>query len=343
MKDNSGILITGATGFVGRHLLPEVIKRFPEIYCLVRKTSDTDYLKNTGARLRYGDLTDKPSLEGCLDGVGIIIHLAVLMSDKDYLPLSEFIKVNVEATRNLAELAEGRVQHFIYISTVGVYGAIPLDGVSESAGYGLNLSKYEYSKAEGEKVILSFGSKGSLPFTILRLGQLYGPYMDYGWLDVLRKIESGKMFIPGKGDALLQLTYISDAVSGIINSIGNDRCKGKIINLCADKAYPVQEIFGEFARQLNKPAPKHLAFQLLYFIALILKLIPYKFKPGGLKYLDIHRLNFFCCNHVYNINAARDMLGYSPEVDLRAGISKLIGWYRERKEGKKWRIEKIFL
>lgn len=332
MAQQPVILITGATGFIGRYLLPEIIKRYSHVYCLVRKTSNLDNLKKFDVQLRYGDLTDKGSLQRSLEDIDIVIHLAALMSDKDYLPYSEFFKVNIEGTRNLAEISQEKIKQFIYISTVGIYGATSRNGVNERENFGCDLSKYELSKAEAEKVILSLGSQGKLPFTILRLGQLYGPYMDYGWPAILKKIEEGKMFVVGKADTLLQLTYIDDAVKGIICSLDNHRCLGKIFNICADKAYPVKEIFYEIARQLNKPAPKHLPLSLVYIIAAILQLIPYKLKPGSLKYLDLNRIKFFSANHVYSNKEARDTIGFLPGVDLETGISRMVKWYCEHKK-----------
>ena len=331
MLDNCKILVTGATGFVGKHLILELVKKYSEVCALVRKSSNVEFLKSLGVELRYADLSEKESLKGCVRGTDILIHLAALMSDKDYLPRSEFYRVNVLGTKNILEEALKPVKQFIYISTVGVYGATSINGADETQGYGKRLSKYEFSKAEAEKLVLGFAKQNNIYATILRLGQLYGPQMNYGWPEVIRKIEDGRMFILGKGDTLLQLTYIDDVVQGIMRSINNERCFDQIINICADKAYKMQDILFEIARQLKKPYPQHLPLWPVYLLATVLKTIPLRLKPDGLRYLDVHRVSFFKYHHIYNIKKARELLAYAPQIELNSGIAKMIEWYNERR------------
>jgi nucleoside-diphosphate-sugar epimerase len=333
MLDNQNILITGATGFIGRHLVPLLTDKHPKIYVLIRESSKAEFLRKQGVVLRYGDLLDKPSLRESLKDIDVVIHLAALMSDKDYLPRSSFLRVNNAGTMNIVEESRGRIKQFIHISTVGVYGRTGKAGVDERHPYGINLSNYEYSKVEAEKSLLKFSSKNNFPFTILRIGQLYGPGMHYGWPDIFQKMERGRMFIIGKGDRMLQLTYITDAVSGIMMTIGNDKCIRQIFNICADKAYSLKEIFHVIAGELGVSLPGNIPFAPVYLLSGILERLPRVIKPGSARYLNQHRLNFFNHNHVYDIGKAVKYFGYSPAVELRAGMQKTIKWYTEYKKG----------
>ncbi len=333
MESSPNILITGATGFIGRHLVPDLVKLYPKVAALVRKGSDVAFLKQLGVELRYGELTDLRSLEGIADGVEIVLHLAALMSDKDYLSYDDFYKVNVLGTQNLLLVSSSKIKQFIFISTVGVLGGTTIEGVDESVPYGSSLSSYERSKAEAERVVFDLCRKNKINLTILRIGQLYGPGMKYGWPEVLKSIEDSRMFIAGSGNKFLQLTYVRDAINGILLSIGNDKAYGEVINICSGKAYRIKDFFSALAVKLEAPNPKILPFFLVYCAALILEIIPRKMKPDRLKYLDRHRLSFFQFNHVYSIKKARELLGYSPEVGLSEGVSRLVSWYKKGKGG----------
>lgn len=327
------ILVTGATGFIGRHLIPGLKSRYSDVYAFVRRTSNTSFIQEFGVPLRYGDLLDKDSIKEGIKDIDIIIHLGALMSNKDYLPREEFYKVNVLGTKNLIEESSGKIRQFIHISTVGVYGATDEFGVDESCPYGSRLSDYEYSKAESERVIMDFASRQKFPYSILRLGQLYGPYMYYGWPEIFERIEKRHMFILGKGDKLLHLTYISDVICGIMLVIENQKCINQIFNICAQKAHSLKEIFYTIAEKLNKPFPKSIPVFPVYLIASLLEALPYRIKKKfSLKYVSLHRLSFFCQHRVYKIDKAREVFNYNPQIDLYTGIEKTIKWYLESKE-----------
>ena len=128
MLDSPRILVTGATGFLGRHLIPILADKYPKLTALVRENSDVRQLKELGVRLYYADLSKGSLIKDVPEGVDIILHLAALMSDKDHMPYAEFRKVNVEGTLNLLKFAGSSIRQFILVSTVGVYGATTSQG-----------------------------------------------------------------------------------------------------------------------------------------------------------------------------------------------------------------------
>jgi len=329
--DKGKILLTGATGFIGRHLILDLVDKY-DVTALVRKTSDTSGIPK-GVKFVYGDLSSLEFMPDLFENFDTVIHLAALMSDKDFYPYREFHKVNVDGTLNLIKLLRGKFKDFIYISTVGIFGATSGKGAGEDAPYGKALSKYEKSKAAAEKALLAYCYENKINLTILRIGQLYGPGMKYGWPQVLKNIENGKMFCLGKGDKCLHLTHVHDAVKGIILSIGNDNARNQTFNVCAETAHSIKSIFAEMAACLNKPAPKPLPFLPVYLLTSLISILPRKIKPKSLQYLDMHRLNFFNSHHVYKIEKAQKLLGYRPDWDLKKGIADLVNWYKREDGG----------
>lgn len=333
MKSGEKILVTGATGFVARHLMPLLVAEYSNVFALTREPGKARHLETLGVQVRCADLLDRNSLKKAVKNSDVIIHLAALMSDKEYLPAEEFFKVNVLGTKNLIEESCGNIKHFIHISTVGIYGDFIEKPAEEGQSYGRKLSKYEYSKAQAEKLLLDFAAKNNFPFTILRLGQLYGSFMHYGWPDIFKTMEKKKMFIIGSGNNLLQLTHASDAARGILASILNEKCKNEIFNICAGRSYRTKDIFSIIAEELKVPSPKHLPYFPVFLFTAFFENIPPRFKKASLRNLDLHRLRFFSCNHVYSIEKANKYFGYAPGADLKPMMQEMVKWYHENIKG----------
>lgn len=331
---NKNILITGGSGFVGSHLVNALSEENNYVTVLVRKNSDLRYLNNEKIKIVYGDLQDRESLYPALNNMNIVIHSAALMSDRDYASKNDFFEINVKGTENLISscLNNKELKQFIHISTVGVYGCTGNMALNESHGYGKSLSPYEWSKAEAEKVVLKYSDR--LPITILRLGQLYGPRMIYGWANVIELIYSNRMKIIGKGGFLIHLTYIDDVVSGLKMVIGNERCIGQVFNICGENCYKLKDVFMAIAYAIGKPYPESVPYYPIYILSCFLKLIPDCFKPKSLRLLTPHRVRFFKNNHVYDINKAKKYFGYSPRFDLQKGIQRMTEWYFSETSGK---------
>jgi nucleoside-diphosphate-sugar epimerase len=324
---NNNILITGATGFVGGHLVAALSEENNNVTVLVRKNSNLRYLNNEKIKIVYGDLQDKESLNSALKNVDIVIHSAGLMSDRDYASKKDFFKINVRGTENLITgcLIKNEIKQFIHISTVGVYGCTGKIAINESYGYGKSLSPYEWSKAEAEKIVLKYADR--IPITILRLGQLYGPRMIYGWTNVIEMIYTDRMKIIGKGESLIHLTYIDDVVNGIKMAIGNEKCIGQIFNICSENIYKLSEVFQAIADTLGKPHPKSIPYYPVYILSCLLNFIPSFLRPKSLRLLTPHRVRFFKNNHIYDISKAKMVFGYNPAFNMQEGIKRMVEWY----------------
>jgi nucleoside-diphosphate-sugar epimerase len=259
-------------------------------------------------------------------GMRCVIHSAALMADADWAPKEEFYRVNVEGTQRLLAVASAAgVENLVYLSTVGVLGnpsRIPAD---ESVPYGHDLSVYEWSKREAEQVVLQWIRAEQLRGTVLRLAQMYGPGMRYGWPQTIEALRNGSMWIPGRGDALLHLTHIDDVVQaiGLVLSQPN-RAAGEIFNVAGPEAVPIREIFYDLADILDVPRPTHLPYFLVYGAAQLLSVVPYGFKPARLKLLDAHRVMFFNKDHAYDTGKAKSCLGFAPKISITEGFRNWI-------------------
>lgn len=321
------IFITGATGYIGSHLIKyllDVKRENTDITALVRG-NNLPWDSNSIHLIRC-DLAELSQNIFCNQRYDAAIHLAALMADKDYLPRSEFERVNVKGTEKLImAIKECRLKQFIHISTVGVYGPTGAKPVGEEDGYGERLSDYEWSKMESEKVAITCCKEAGIPLTILRLGLMYGDGMTYGWPSVVDSIEKGKFRIIGDGESLMQLSYIRDIVEGITLTIENHKSYNSIFNLCGEEVCSISEVFNTVADILRVSRPKKIPFFPTYLLSQILNLIPDFLKGNRLRLITPHRVLFFKENHVYSVEKAKRLLNFHPKYSLKEGMQNMIG------------------
>ena len=150
------VLITGAGGFIGSHLVEDQLRRQRQVRAVDIHTSGLSHLTGTnGLEIIEGDIKDKDLLERTVAGVDLVFHLAsvhlsIATSDAEYR------KVNVDATKQLLEICSwNKVSRFVHCSSVGVYGKIMSPPVHEDATCAPE-SIYDITKLEGERAALQF-------------------------------------------------------------------------------------------------------------------------------------------------------------------------------------------
>lgn len=167
--------LTGATGFLGSHLVDQLLDEGHEVVALVRPTSETGDLPDP-VELVEGDLTEKESMRAGMDGVDGVFHLAAWYRVGDPDPnLAE--RVNVQGTRNVLELVgELRIPRAVYTSTLAVNSDTKGRVVDESYRYdGPHLSVYDRTKWQAHYEVARPMAEKGLPVIILQPGLIYGP------------------------------------------------------------------------------------------------------------------------------------------------------------------------
>jgi dihydroflavonol-4-reductase len=170
------IFITGATGFIGTHLIEALNGKGHTLTCLVRKSSTTKTCKKYGCELVYGDVTDKASVLSGMRGCNWVINLANIYSLWEPDP-SIYSKVNIEGTRNVMEAAlETEVKKVVHISTIAIFGNSKDSPITENSLPGtIRYSRYAETKYQGEKIAWDLYEKKHLPLVVLYPVSVLGP------------------------------------------------------------------------------------------------------------------------------------------------------------------------
>jgi nucleoside-diphosphate-sugar epimerase len=203
------VLVTGGTGFVGSHLVAELLERGHSVRCLVRDAEKAQRLLGaSGAELVRGDLRDAAALRTACADVDAVAHLAGLIAARTR---DEFFQVNAEGTRALGEAAvgAGRVRRFVLVSSLTAAGPAARGAQLTADGAG-PVSNYGHSKRAGEDALRRLG----LEWTILRPPAVYGP-RDLEFLRLFRMARFGFAPVFGDGAQELSLVYVADLAEAI--------------------------------------------------------------------------------------------------------------------------------
>ncbi len=316
------VLITGAGGFIGSHLVDSQLEHGHDVRAV---DLHFDLLRHQAAhphlQVIRGDITEKDIVQKLVEGIDIVYHLAsahldVSLSDEHYH------RVNVGATLSLLEESrKAGVKRFVHCSSVGVIGDVkhpPADETTEC--HPVNI--YERTKLEGERVALDFACRTGFDVVVVRPAWVYGPRCPRT-AKLIRTISKGHFPIFGGGKNMRHPVYISDLIRALELCAETPDVDGEVFIIAGE--YPVEsrELVNLIRQQLNVRTPQiYLPIFLGQAMGIVFELM---FKLIGRQPPFSRRsMDFFLKHNAYTIAKARSRLNYEPRVDLLTGIQKTI-------------------
>lgn len=334
------ILVTGATGFIGLHLVEALVRRGDAVRCLVRPTSHVQPLKELAAELVTTELDDVATLETAARDIDVVFHLAGVTRA---FTAEEFFRVNADYTCNLAAAcaAQGSPPRFVLVSSVAAAGPAPRGQIRVEGDPPAPISTYGRSKLAGEEAAIAYA--GQLPLTIVRPGIVFGP-RDPDFLKILRSIRLLRAHLsPGFHPPALSFIYVSDLVELLLAAAerGNrvaldqrgqhrqDGQPGQGYYFAVAAEHPTYAELGAIVRpMLHRPyAPViPVAAPLARGVAAASEWVArWRGTPDELnrdKIREALATNWACCG-----DAARRDLGFSPTTPLAQRLQQTIDWY----------------
>lgn len=329
LADGSGerVVVTGASGFIGKNLLSALAKRGRKLRVLVRDGRDEEFFRSLKAEIYVGDLRDPEVAGWLMDGASGLINLASIVR-RAGLPDSEFWELHVHAVKRLMESAvKCGARRVVHVSTTGVLGDIKNPPADEDTPYAA-ADIYQVTKAEGEKAALAYNGKGGLEVTVVRPAMVYGPG-DMRLLKLFRFIANGSFRMIGDGKTLAHPVYVDDLVDGIILAYGSKPAPGRVYIIGGEKYVTLSEWVGAIAREagvtLSRAAiPRWPVMMAAIMCETVCR--PFKIEPPIFR----RRVDFFVKNRAFSIERAKAELGYSPKVGIEEGAKRTLNWYKER-------------
>lgn len=320
------VLVTGATGFIGSHLVERLARRGVFVRCLVRKTSNLRWLQGLDVEYAYGDITEYGTLTSAVTGVDTVFHLGGMTKAHTE---EELYLANANGTVNLIKAVvenNPRLKRFVYVSSQAAAGPSPDGGPIAESDPAHPITPYGESKLSGEEAVLTFHSQ--IPVTIVRPSVVYGP-RDTDIYIIFRFVSRGVKPVIGWRKRYVSLIYIDDLVEGILLAAEKEEAAGQIYFLVSDPMATYQELDRMIAGSLKKKAVT--VFVPIGLFKMVVAIIEMIFRMQG-KLPTVNRRKVRDLQERYWIcdgSKARDELGFRPRVSLHEGIERSVAWYRD--------------
>lgn len=313
------ILITGGAGFIGSHLIDRLTARGEAVVCLdnfdpyysvaAKRDNLRDALESKRVFHVQTDIRDAAALSGVFSRwkFRTVVHLAarpgVRPSLRDPGP---YVQTNVLGTLNVLKAAvETGAQRFIFASSSSVYG--PLAAKAREHCDPLRpLSPYAASKVAGEALCHAYASVSGMTTIVLRFFTVYGPRQrpDMAISRFTDAIWHGRpVTVFGNGESRRDYTFIDDIIDGVEASMTVPLAGYHVFNLGASEPVQLMRVIRLLEGQVSRKARLH-------------------FEPSGVGEPD---LTFA------DVTAARQSLGFNPQVGIEEGIARYVDWYREKR------------
>jgi len=325
--DHSTVLVTGASGFIGSHIVDALLQRHCTVHCLVRRTSDLRWLDRTKVQLHYGNLEKSFSLKEGLEKTDYLFHCAGLTRAKSR---REFFRINATACKTLYEecLEHGkRLKRIIHISSLASVGpALPDQPVDENTPC-KPLTYYGKSKLAGEEIARQFSS--SLPLIILRPPIVYGP-REINFFVFIDGIAKGWNLQMGHKNRVLSLIYIMDLVQAMLRAAIRPSSGNDLFFITDGNFYHWDDVVETASNVLNvRPRSIRIPDRLLGFIGLLLEFISiYQKNPPLLdrqRIIDIRQSTWTASSKKFF-----DQFEFQPQYDLQKGLKETVDWHKKQ-------------
>lgn len=307
-------LVTGGAGFIGSHLVEELLKRGHRVRVIDNfLTGKRENLASFADKIELleADIRDSRACTQAVRGVNYVLHQAALpsvsRSIEDPLLVTE---INVGGTLNLLiASAEAKIKRFVFASSTAVYGDDPhLPKIEEREGN--PLSPYALSKLAAEKYCQIFSRIYGLSTICLRYFNVFGPRQDpfspYAAVIpnfIMKFLRGEQPPIFGDGEQSRDFVYVLDVVEANLLASQAEDVSGEIFNIARGVGITVNSLAAQIKEILRTPLG--ISYE--------------KSRPGEIRY------------SFADISKARKMLKYNPKFSLREGLEKTIRWFRERK------------
>ena len=288
------VLVTGATGFVGREVVKALGDRGLEVRCLVHTPGRESVLGDQRVDVHYGSVGDEAALKAAFYGVGVVIHLVAVIREKGR---ATFQRVNRQGTELVLTVAKSSgVQHFIYLSALGA---------TNSARYG-----YLHSKWQAEQAVINSG----LPYTILRPSIQFGQGDEF--INALAGLVRSFPVVPivGHGRNRFQPIAVDEVARCVATAVGNEELLGRTIEIGGPEYLSYTEIVDIIAGTYQVSRPKvHMPIWAMRLAVKIMELLlP---RPP----MTTEQLRMLPINNVAQLHTVEEVFGFKP-VPLQGSI-----------------------
>jgi 2-alkyl-3-oxoalkanoate reductase len=321
------VLVTGGTGFTGKALVRRLLDMGHEVVALDYKEGlKTRELREWGAEVVLGSVTDEEVVRRAMAGVEVVHHLAAAFREMN-VPDSYYRDVNVGGTRNVLQAAlDQGVRKLVYCSTCGVHGNIDHPPGGEDAPI-QPADYYQRTKYEAEPIVREFHQRG-LPAAILRPAAIYGPGDPERFLMIFRRVARGTFPMFGNGKTYYHPLYVDNLVDAFVQVMADGVGDGEAYLIADEEYLGIEDLVRRVGRALDVEVkvPHYPVWPVVAAGHVCEKVCrPFGITPP----IFPRRVDWYRQNRAFKIDKAKRDLGYVPKVGIDEGLRRTAEWYRQ--------------
>jgi len=331
-KEKKGkVFVTGASGFVGSHIVDRLLEEDHEVVVLVRPTSEISHLKQSGIHMITGDIRDETIVSQAVRDVDIIVHAAAtFVGDWE-----NHYQINVKATRILLEKARlAGVKKVILISSISIYPLSTIKKgqvISEDMGYEeKDLNNYSRSKIEQEKIVKEYYEQYGLKYSIIRPGSIYGPRGPLFPAMTGLALGNSRIALIGRGKNPVPLSYVENVADAVLLCIEKETTDNSSYNLVEDTLLTRKEYLNAIREKVD---PDLSIIKMPYILWALLKFsLKTVFGLMGRKApLSALNLKTYSMRLNFSTDRFKRDIRSKPYIAFNESINRTLLWYKNKR------------
>jgi len=320
---NAKVLVTGANGLIGRHLVRRILQEGNRIRLFVRRPPEAEFMNDRNIEVFLGDLGDPAAVDRAVVGIEIVYHVGATMKGS----VHDHERGTVCGTQNIVDsVLRHHVPRLVYISSLScLHAAVARRGdvVTEDwpvEPYPTKRGAYTQAKTAAEKIVLDAVRDRHLRAALLRPGRVFGPGMTLLTPEVARKM-GNVLVILGDGTRELPLVYVEDVIDAAVLAAETSKFDGRVFHIVDRTKVTQNQVVRDYnSKNAEKSKVLHVPVAIVYGLALGFELLSKVLnRPVP---LSIYRLKSALARMKFDCTRAENELGWQPRIGVASGLQE---------------------
>ena len=317
-------LVTGASGFVGSHLVDALLARNDGVHVLVRDPAKAGRTRQRGVHVTVGDMRDRQTLVSALADVDTVLHCAAAVGDQ--YSRRQLFEHNLQGARHLFEAACATDAHVIMLSSLNVLGLRNLHPDTEELPRRHSNDPAADVKIAIEELAEEMAERRGLHVTILRSGFIYGPRDQRNLPRLVRAVRLGTFSYIGSAQNVVPIIHVSDVVQAMLRAADCPGAGLRLYHITDGSRTTMGDVATYLAGLVGSPPPRRrVPYALAWAVCVAFDALrPVRGgRPGP---VTRSALFFVGRSRAVDIGRAAQELGYAPQVGFREGMAATLRW-----------------